>query len=526
MSKHFDYLIASVTTIRSEDQKPQEQDVIKVSDTVSTAASVYEIIRNTLEYDEEHLLRRNAVRRILKRRLGETDSRALATKLIHELIWAKYLPNERVPIATIEPLTHILEKYHALFRALEAETSAGQKHHEWLLDILSTEIEYFIALPCIDEALASFAYQELKARVEWKTPLVEESDQDLLLYAAVHRAVLKSNRATLRFRLFSLYYPSWRSAKASDAIVREVQASLQKIISTVEEQLDHPVADFLYRFVRRQGIVFHLIGDIAKDNPEAFQRAVQTKDLATIDSALTAALQDRSAVFRTKLNRTVLRATLFLLLTKSILALLVEYPYELLVLKTTDFFPLAINILFPPFLLATIGLSARIPQKRNTVRVLEEAHTYLGLSEGSLFPIKRRNAWERGLLGSIFNIAYALLFAFVVVLIAAILRALDFNGLSIFFFLFFLSLVAYFGYRARDSRRELTLVESTHRLTGTVSDMLFLPIVRAGRWVALRAPRINIFLFFFDFIIEAPFKAAIEIIESWVAFLKEKRDEI
>jgi hypothetical protein len=51
-------------------------------------------------------------------------------------------------------------------------------------------------------------------------------------------------------------------------------------------------------------------------------------------------------------------------------------------------------------------------------------------------------------------------------------------------------------------------------------------MIRAGRWISIRAPRVNIFLFFFDFIIEAPFKALVELIENWLAFLREKREEI
>jgi hypothetical protein len=70
------------------------------------------------------------------------------------------------------------------------------------------------------------------------------------------------------------------------------------------------------------------------------------------------------------------------------------------------------------------------------------------------------------------------------------------------------------------------MVEGSGGLSSAVFDIFFLPIVRAGRWISLRAPRINILLFFFDFIIEAPFKAAIKLVEGWLAFLREKKEEI
>ena len=93
--KALQHLLASIRQIKRDDELLPSEDVISVSETVSVAVSVYETIRNTLEYDEEHLLRRNAIRRIVKRRLGEGDSKQLATKLIRELIWSRYLPNDK-----------------------------------------------------------------------------------------------------------------------------------------------------------------------------------------------------------------------------------------------------------------------------------------------------------------------------------------------------------------------------------------------------------------------------------------------
>jgi len=101
-----------------------------------------------------------------------------------------------------------------------------------------------------------------------------------------------------------------------------------------------------------------------------------------------------------------------------------------------------------------------------------------------------------------------------------------FNGVSIFFFLFFLSLVTFFGFKIRGTRRDLVMLEGGGGVGSAIFDIFFLPIVRAGRWLSMRAPKVNVLLFFFDFIIEAPFKAAIKLIEGWLAFLREKKEEI
>ncbi|NQV90650.1 hypothetical protein HQ487_04600 [Candidatus Uhrbacteria bacterium] len=527
MDKALEHLLSTVVQMRREEELlEKEEDVIKVSETVSAAASIYETVRNTLEYDEEHLLRRNAIRRVLKRRMIDAPAMEMAGKLLKELIWARYLPNEKVPTRMIEKVAGILEKYRLLFGTLESDSKDGQRAYEWLLDVLSVEIEYVLGPPCIDEALASFAYQELLRRVDWQTKTLPTEERDLQLYIAIHRSVLKSNQATLRYRILTLYYPAWRKAAPGSQVVKEIAMNLVKVIDSVDHQIQHPAQDEMFRFIRRHAIVFHLLSDIVTDNPEAFASSLMSGDITSIDAAITKAAEARYSSFRTKLTRVVFRTAFFLLLTKSILAFLIELPYELLILQSTDYVPLTVNILFPPLLLTLIGLSVRIPKAKNTARILDELHAIFGQGEEFSLIFKRKRPWGRGALWWVFNGFYVFILVMTIFVITSVLRSFDFNTLSIAFFIFFLSLVAYFGLRIRNTLRELVVVDMSRGFFGTVADILFLPIIRAGRWVALRAPRVNIFLFFFDFIIEAPFKAAIDIVESWLAFLREKRDEI
>jgi hypothetical protein len=188
--------------------------------------------------------------------------------------------------------------------------------------------------------------------------------------------------------------------------------------------------------------------------------------------------------------------------------------------------PLLVNILFHPLLLAVIGLSARIPEEKNTKKIIEEVHALFGWGEDFVVVAKFRRPWTRGTLGIIFKLLYAAFFALSIGVIVSVLRTFDFNALSIGLFVFFLTLVTFFGLKIRNSKREVVIVETGGGVLGTIADVLFLPIISTGRWISLRAPRVNIFLFFFDFIIEAPFKAAIGLIEGWLAFVREKKEEI
>jgi hypothetical protein len=75
-------------------------DNIKVSQVLGPLAFFYERVRNALDYKGEHLVRRNAIERILRRQIWERksyDPADLAGTLIKELIWARYLKNDSVP---------------------------------------------------------------------------------------------------------------------------------------------------------------------------------------------------------------------------------------------------------------------------------------------------------------------------------------------------------------------------------------------------------------------------------------------
>src|SRR5665647_255025 len=72
---------------------------INVSDVISKVAFFYEKIRNAIDYEEDHLLRKNAIIRILKRQIviegvliKNINTPEISKHLMSELIRAGYLP--------------------------------------------------------------------------------------------------------------------------------------------------------------------------------------------------------------------------------------------------------------------------------------------------------------------------------------------------------------------------------------------------------------------------------------------------
>lgn len=502
-------------------------EVIEVSAPVSTAATLYEKVRNTLDYQEEHLLRRNAIARFFQRHMGGAalaPLAPLAPELLRELVWAKYLPNKAVPTHLADRLAAVTAKYEALFQAAAHAGQHRERVTRWILDALATEVEYTIAPPVHDEALASYMYQEMRARTEWDPGLKASDDEkDLRTYIAVHRTLLKSNMSTLRYKVLSLYFPEWAGASTPECIAR-VAGSMTHTADMVDAQINHPLTERLARLMRRRAGIFRVLGDVLGEDPAHFGALLDEPD--ALDREVASALRERTDHFRTRLRRTVVRTVVFLFITKMLLALLLELPYDYIVLEEkAPLYPLVINILFPPFFLALLSLTVTIPRQKNAedyqsaVRalVLGAEHEALNLR------LKReaRSAWW-----TVFNVLYGLTFLVVYGLIGVLLHNIGFHALSIVLFLFFLSIVTFFGIRIRNSAKDIVALDSRSGIVGTMFDVFMLPIVRAGSWLSVKVAKINVFIFFFDVIVEAPFKVAIRFVESWLAFVREKKEEI
>ena len=500
------------------------EDTIEVSVPASTAAALYEKVRTTLEYQEEHLLRRNAISRILRRLLGgDVPPENMAEQLLRELVWAKYLPNKQIPIKAVDELAPIFQKFARLFEAVEG-TRDSEFAFSWVLDVLSTELEYSIMSHENEELMAAYMYEQMRNRIEWDTKLdLHQEEKDLRLFIAIHKMLLKSDRATLRYRTLILYYPDW-SLQTPERLVNELAGNIQTVIDTVDYQIDHIITEKLANKVRRKAGVFRTLLDVIEGEGGEFNKLVLDEpDL--LGRAVWKQLQKRTKLFRVKLRRTAVRAVLFLFITKMFLAIILEVPYDFLVHGEMFAFPLIINILFHPFLLAVISMTAVIPERKNAEDYKSAVRAIIVGANHDLLNFRMKddsaNAWTK-----IFDAVYVVTFIIVFGFIALSLGQSGFNAFSIALFLFFLSLVTFFGIRIRHATRDIILSVSRRGIFGSLFDILMLPIVRAGSWLSVKVSKINVFIYFFDFIIEAPYKVALRFMEEWFVFIRDKKEEI
>lgn len=515
-----------IYTQEFETEGEKKVSKIQVSNLVSKLAFLYEKIRNVIDYKEEHLLRKNAIKRIVRRKLSPgIAAKKIAQPLIYELIQARYLENNTIPETKIQETTEIINKYillmNQIFGKKEIEAREKGKMINWLLALCACEIEDRLHPHFKEEAMARYMYQVMDKSISWQEGM-EQEDRDIQIYIAVHRALLKSDREIIAFRLFNLYYPKWKEADSE--IIAAVAGNINSLYNTVENQIDHKLSSAVLRIVKKYVAPFFILEDVINANPGGAEETISLPK--KFEEAITDVCNEQYKKRKALLRRASIRSIIYIFVTKVSLALLLEVPYDFYLLGMVNYVPLWFNILFHPILLFVIALSIRVPAEKNTQKIISSLEKIVYEGGGDVFHKIKPRARRHIVFSVLFNLFYLVTFGITFGLIIMVLRRLDFNLVSGLFFLMFLSIVSFFGIRNRERARELIVITEKEGVVSAIVDFFSIPILQAGRFISLNFSKINIFAFIFDFILEAPFKSLVEIIDDFAAFIKEKKEEI
>ena len=213
------------------------------------------------------------------------------------------------------------------------------------------------------------------------------------------------------------------------------------------------------------------------------------------------------------------RAVIYLLLTKILLGVALEWPYERFILGAENFVALGSNALFHPALLFLMVTFVG-KERHSKERVLDGVSAVVQGKEMKQIFIKPPASAATFFLVTCF---YVVLFAASFGAILWALIAFHFNAVSIILFFVFLTLVSYFGLRIRGSARRWEPVREKQGTLGMVWSLFTFPIVRTGQWISVRFSRINVFVFLLDFLVEMPFKAFLGVFDASLSFIKEHR---
>jgi hypothetical protein len=490
-------------------------DTIRTSKAASTLAVVYEAARNAVEFRSDHLIRQAAIVRILRRRLflGQTTEK-LAPLLIRELIWARYLKDDAVAVSKNDDLEKIIDKYKMAF-SLTKDRDLG----EWLLNLAGCEIEENLVFNPYPQLLINFVNQSLQPKIKI-AGVEDERRRDIQVYIAVERAFAKNSEIFIAYHLLKAILPEW--FKRTDGI-QNFFPKLLEAKREIEKDLTFSLAQDFKREVTRQVAPFNVIREMVTRDPEKFEHDVADQKGFNEDAMAT--LKALYTENKSRLVRASTRSIIYIFLTKMVFGIAIELPFDLFIGRT-NFLALFINLIFPPSLMFLLNIGARIPDENNTMRILERLDQDLyGTGGGRVVEIGGRQK-AKSVFEKIFLVVYSLLFIGVFVFIIWLLNLMHFSIVSQAIFLFFLCVVSFFAFRVKSISRDYVYREEKEGLFSSLIDFLFLPAVKVGQWLSVQISRLNVLVFIFDFIIEAPLKAFLEVIEEWVRFVRAKKEEI
>ncbi len=531
LSKVVDNLIGK---FYSDTKESVGGEKIKVNNVISKAAFVYEKVRTAIDYNEDHLMRKNAVLRILKRKMlvekrilenaiiDKYNSDELATQLVHELILGKYLPNNAVPVSMIGKVDSILERYALLTAKItEVQGKIDSELFNFLLELQAVEVEALFDATEKEKAMVRAMFSVINPFVFLQEG-GDEREKEMQLFVGIHRILYKWDDSMINYLLFSLYYPNWK--KADDDLIIELATNIHKIKREIAYQTNHPVRRRMLRVLSKKAILFLIIQDILVENPDNAKEIFSHSE--QLQAEVKKACEKRYKGVRVKLSRGVLRSIVYVFFTKMILALAIEFPTDIYLNGIINYVTAGVNILFPPVLMFIVAIMIRMPRKENTEQIVK---SIMSIAVGDYTDKKYiLNAKKSGgkFMKFVFNIIYAATFVFSIMILFWFLHKVGFNVFSSFIFVLFLTLVSFFSIRIRRPVKELLTIDMRESLVGSVVDFFALPFVSMGRVLSEKFSKLNFIAFFMDFIIEAPFKLLIEIVEGLFAFLKEKKDDV
>ncbi|MDA1337980.1 MAG: hypothetical protein O2871_01310 [bacterium] len=501
----------------------ESAETVEVSKAISALALAYEKVRNVIDYKDEHLIRRFAIERELKRLFLQEDTSTSAERIVKTLIRGNYLQNVSVPVSKVTQLQQTLIKYEHLRNTASQRvmlTPKLDKTTEYVIELASLEIEKLLVPTYAPEIPSVYMASVLEKNIE----LEEIGSYDIwpVLVASAHRAIHNSDSSTIRFFTFILLNPQWANLD-----LEQVKAlNLDKIKTEIEFLTNNPAFDKALLLFRKHAPTFRALEKVMLDNVDDLDVLVEEDPLLRKTQVF---LKKVYSTTREKLNRRLTRSIIYIVITKMALALILELPIDRYLEGRINPISLIINIVTPPLILFFIALAVKAPNDSDITNLLKVVKQLFDTN--SILPENKKiqisfNKKGRTFVDYIFFGFYALLTILLVWVSYSILNAIGYNFASYIIFLFFLSVVSYFGYTIASSAAEYKVRNLNEGGFLTfLGDTLSLPVIRMGRKLSQGVSKINLFVFILDFIIESPFKLLVEFLEQWLGYVREKREE-
>lgn len=503
---------AEVTTQKLRGQ----QEKVNIVGAGSALTAAYEQLRNAAENTEEHLLVQKAIRRFYRQLFVTRDKQLIhesGGELAIELTFAGYVPNDTLTRQQIEEFSQIAATHYDVHAKLQGRKGINQeKANGWVLDVLAYRIARIIHPHYSDDAYVNtvFGYfSETIAPSQVVDVSIDPDEYNTALLAAVHKALLKSDAMTIRGAVLDRY----RVAVDGDA--ERFIAYNQRIDAIIRAKM----TDKLYHMIDHQGAPFRIIRQMIEDKPNVVE--LLTRRDVFLDEYEKQVNHEYAHIMK-RVNHAIVRSVIFLIITKVLIGVSIEVPYDLLAYGMIHWQPLVINLLFPPIYMVALRLTLNVPGYANTTALVDHAAAIL---YGDTKLVLNKKATPQRY-STVFSAIYTVLALVIFAAVSYGLVQLGFAWVHIIIFFIFISGASFLGFRLSHLIRELEIVKTSNNGLTMIRDLVYLPFVVLGRWMSEKYSQVNIVAVALDMLIELPLKTVLRLIRQWGAFLDDRKDNI
>ncbi len=520
-----------------QSQKPKKDaSTIHVDEVASKVAAFYEHIRTIVDWKEEHLMRRSAIIRKLKRRFLNLElnnfsaDEEIAEPLVLELIRGGHFPNDNIEESKIADVKNIINKYVFILKNSpeNKKGKAGLQFYNWLLEIAACEIEETLA-PCIKEtALINYMFDLMKEKIRvnediFKRGFLKEDGKDMQIYIAIQQALFKFDKPIISYNLIKYKYPEWK--KSDDDLILKFAQNICKIWKKIEKDLLHPLNKKFYAICEKYDTPYLLLGDILSQK-NAIEAGREIQEPPVFEQLLRSAYVKRLSTLKARLSRAAIYSTISIFVTKVLSLVILEIILSKILTGHFNVMTLVVDILLPTFLMFILVITIRPPSDKNLSLVIIEAMKIIYQNEKKdTYEIKihkKRGLATRVVISLVYLLGACTSFGF----IFWIFYFFKFPISSIIINFIFIALILFAGMAIRKRAQELTIEDDREGFFSFLYDILFLPVAGVGRWLSNKWKKYNAIAAFFNALIDMPFSVFVEFLEKWRYFIKEKKEEI
>ena len=525
---------------------------IYVDEIATKVARFYELVRKIIDWKEEHLIRRAAIERILKRRflselydigiLPDIKPEDIAEPFVFELVRSGYFPNGKIAKEKIIEVQKVLEKYIYILKKgpegkldvsveglSKKEKKAGFKKtlnfYSWVIEIAECEIEELLDPPLREYALLDLMTECLLQRIKI-VPEGKVSDEDKYLqtYIEVHRTLFSLNSPIISYHLIKYKYPEL--FRNTDEHIAEFAEKVMDIWQEIEDDLESPLGSEFHKVAEKYDAAYLMIGD-AMNKLSNYLEDMEYKvsDSNTFLGLTSSSYTERLKTLKARLFKLAIFSTLSIFVAGSISLFFVEVPLANFAGKGFSIWATFVDIGLPTLCMFILVWLIKPPSVDNLEIVEEEVSKIVYKSDVTdVYEIKL-NKKVRKVRKAVFFIIYMIGGSISCYFIYWVFKICGVPWTSLYIDTVNLAMIIAAAMVIRERAKELTLIEKGN-LVDLLVDFFSIPLAKFGSWFNNKWKEYNIASAFFTALIDYPVSTFVAAIEGWREFIQEKRSEL